>query len=267
MHKVTLARCYLNIYLSVSRLHAQLALASSAHFVHAMSTKLLGFTGPTMSQQEVVMRVLLQSVFDGLRLAPNIGQALYNEAFPQSEAGLEWDRKVWVLTPLKESRFLVTLCWKVKGSCLLRVPICMPTLFVRYFSLVIRFQVGLSCYTGTQACKSIFPLLLNVVLCAGTFYVHNTDNTEVRTVHFASATEVQAGSPGVSCDEGNCHIVLEGEVCRHVIVVASAVALAASVLHPHSGLMETSNLLQTALKQTRWFHTRGGRSLVVASEL
>ena len=82
------------------------------------------------------------------------------------------------------------------------------------------------------------------MLCsAGTLYIHNTDNTDARKVHLASATEVQAGSPGVSCHESNCHVILQGEVCRHVIAVASAVALAACVLRPHTGVIETSTLL------------------------
>ena len=98
MHKVTLARCLRNLYNCVCKLHARLASAVSASAKDVISRKLLGGTTTTsayaMSQLEIVAREQLVTVFETLELAPNVGQALYNEAFPQSVGGLAWERKV-----------------------------------------------------------------------------------------------------------------------------------------------------------------------------
>ena len=109
MHKVSLARTFLNVYNCISRLHAELQ--ARAADVSEMQQRILGVgqlggSGVARGQREVLVRALLANVFMHLSLAPNLGQAFLDEAFPQSEAGLTWEPSV---TPLDGPNFPTSL--------------------------------------------------------------------------------------------------------------------------------------------------------------
>ena len=74
MHKVSLARTFLNVYNCISRLHAELQ--ARAADVSEMQQRILGVgqlggSGVARGQREVLVRALLANVFMHLSLAPN----------------------------------------------------------------------------------------------------------------------------------------------------------------------------------------------------
>ena len=132
------------------------------------------------------------------------------------------------------------------------LPVPLPPVIPLPVSLTHTLNTHIVCFTSLSLC----------IMFAGSFSVQSTDNSGSRTVHFSTLSEPLGG--GVTCDDGNCHILVQGDVCRHILAVSSEVALQASIGPGNKrGASRVNTALVLALQRTRWFHTRGGRSIVV----